>query len=293
MTKVEMLYPQGYCAGVKNAIAIAKESSEKYKGSPIFVMGYLVHNKEVINSLEQYGVKTLYAPDGNYEEMIKGLPDNSVIIFPAHGHEEKYDQIASQKNLIILDAVCPKVKQNENIIKNEIKNNHQVIYIGIGNHPETTASLSINGNVILFDINKEFNYSLVRDKQPLVVNQTTLNYLELDKIHAEIKTRIPEARFQNEICNSTRKRQETITNLPIDVDMIVIVGDLASSNTNRLLEIAKSSHPNATSVLVSNVGQLNKEIIVNKKHIVISSGASTPIETINMIYFEIVDAFAK
>lgn len=293
MTKVEMLYPQGYCAGVKNAIAIAKESSEKYKGSPIFVMGYLVHNKEVINSLEQYGVKTLYAVDGNYEEMIKGLPDNSVIIFPAHGHEEKYDQIASQKNLIILDAVCPKVKQNENIIKNEIKNNHQVIYIGIGNHPETTASLSINENVILFDIKKEFNYSLISDKQPLVVNQTTLNYLELDKIHAEIKARIPEARFQNEICNSTRKRQETITNLSVDVDMIVIVGDLASSNTNRLLEIAKSSHPNATSVLVSNVGQLNKEIIVNKKHIVISSGASTPIETINMIYFEIVDAFAK
>ena len=88
-------------------------------------------------------------------------------------------------------------------------------------------------------------------------------------------------------------RQERIANLPNDVDLIVIVGDTASSNTNRLLEIAKKSHPNADSYLINNVGQLDKEKVRTKKHIVISSGASTPSETINMIYAYIVNCFSK
>lgn len=293
MTKVEMLYPQGYCAGVKNAINIAKSSRENYPNNPIYILGYLVHNKQVTDSFEQLDIKTLYSNNGDYTDIIKELEDDTVIIFPAHGHDEKYDEIAKDKGLIILDAVCPKVKQNSSIIKKELNEGHQVIYIGIGKHPETAASLSLGDNVLLFDIYKEFDYSSIKDDSPLVINQTTLNYLELTNVHNDIKNHIPNARFQNEICNSTRTRQERIVNLDEDVDMIVIVGDKASSNTNRLVEIAKSSHPNARCLLVSNINQLDKNEIVNKKHIVISSGASTPTETINMIYEEIINSFAK
>ena len=290
MTKVEMIYPQGYCAGVKNAISTAKESKNRYPNKEIYILGRLVHNQIVINALDKMGISTI---TDDFDNALKQIPEGSVVIFPAHGHDEKYDQIAESKNLIVLDAVCFKVKQNASIIKEHIKLGHQVIYIGIKNHPETTACLSIDKNVLLYDINKEFDFDQVKDETPLVINQTTLNYQDLANIHDSLKKHYPNAIIQNEICNATRKRQEAIVNLPDDVDLIVIVGDKTSSNTNRLLEIAKSSHPQAESYLVSNVGELDKNSVINKKHIVISSGASTPTETINMIYEEIVNTFAK
>ena len=290
MTKVEMIYPQGYCAGVKNAISVAKESKNQYPDKNIFILGNLVHNQIVIKALEKMGISTI---PGDFENALNNLPENSVVIFPAHGHDEKYDQIAKDKGLIILDAVCFKVKQNAAIIKDYVSKGHQVIYIGIDKHPETVACLSIDKKVRLYDINKEFDFTQITDDAPLVINQTTLNILEIAHIHDAIKSHFNNAVIQNEICNSTRKRQEAIVNLPDDVDLIVIVGDKASSNTNRLLEIAKASHPKAESYLVSNVGELDKNTVINKNHIAISSGASTPTETINMVYEEIVNSFAK
>ena len=290
MTKVEMIYPQGYCAGVKNAISVAKQSKNQYPDKNIFILGNLVHNQIVIKALEKMGISTI---PGDFENALNSLPANSVVIFPAHGHDEKYDQIAKDKGLIILDAVCFKVKQNAAIIKDYVSKGHQVIYIGIDKHPETVACLSIDKNVRLYDINKEFDFSQITDDAPLVINQTTLNILEIAHIHDAIKSHFNNAIIQNEICNSTRKRQEAIVNLPDDVDLIVIVGDKASSNTNRLLEIAKASHPKAESYLVSNVGELDKNTVINKNHIAISSGASTPTETIKMVYEEIVNSFAK
>lgn len=293
MIKVEMLYPQGYCAGVKNAIAIAKKTRDEYPHSPIFIVGYLVHNKQVIETLESLNIHTLYDKNGDYSSLLSNLDKSSHIIFPAHGHDEFYDNLAKSKQLFVTDAVCPKVKSNADLIKKEILNNHQVIYIGISKHPETAAALSISKNIKLFDMNNPSLDLDISDFSPLVVNQTTLNYLELAKIHEQIKNKYPLARFQNEICNSTRKRQEAISMLPKSVDCIIVVGDNASSNTNRLLEIAKTTQPQADSYLINNVEQMSKAFFENKKHIVISSGASTPTETINMIYAYIVNSFAK
>lgn len=293
MVIVENLSPKGYCAGVKYAIALALKSKEENPTKDVYVFGRLVHNNEVINFLESKGIKTLIFEKKNAVQTIRNLPKKSILVFPAHGHNEALDLIAKENDIEIVDAVCPKVKQNNSIIKNEIKNGHQVIFLGISNHPETDASISIDENVILFDVNKEFDYSKVSDNSPLIVNQTTLNYVELSKMHEEIKKHLPNGRIQNEICNSTRIRQENIVNLKDDVDLILIVGDPLSSNTNRLLDVSKQFHRNIESKLISNVGQISKEEIINKKHIVISSGASTPIETINMIYSYIVNCFSK
>ena len=172
MTKVEMIYPQGYCAGVKNAISVAKESKDQYPDKNIFILGNLVHNQIVIKTLEKMGISTI---PGDFENALNNLPANSVVIFPAHGHDEKYDRIAKDKGLIILDAVCFKVKQNAAIIKDYVSKGHQVIYIGIDKHPETVACLSIDKKVRLYDINKEFDFSQITDDAPLVINQTTLN----------------------------------------------------------------------------------------------------------------------
>ena len=136
----------------------------------------------------------------------------------------------------------------------------------------------------MYDIKKDFDFKQISDNSPLVVNQTTLNFLDLKKIHENIVESIPNARITNEICAATRTRQQAIIDLPNDVDLIVVVGDKKSSNSNRLLEIARESHPNASSILVSDVSEFDTNILVNKNHVAISSGASTPLESINAIY---------
>ena len=274
--KVEILKPAAYCAGVNNAIKIALSAKENNPNKEVYVLGMLVHNNYVVNHLEEKGIKTIFD--------IQDIPNGSVVVFTAHGHKKVLDDIAKSKNLIVYDAVCPKVLHNIKLIEENIAKGHQIIYIGQQGHPEAEACLSLSNKVILFSKNVLKNYQLISDDSPLVINQTTLNYLEIKDIHQAILESFPHARIANEICASTRLRQETICNIAGDVDLIIVVGDVNSSNTRRLLEISKQCHPNIDSVMVSNEKELNLELLKNKNHIVISSGASTPLEIIDAVY---------
>lgn len=280
--KVTLLSPKGYCAGVTNAIKIAYQVKSVNKDRPVYILGMLVHNQIVIDELEKAGIKTLHRNSISDEALLESLDDGSVVIFSAHGHKKQLDELAKEKHFIIYDATCPKVKRNLDIIEEEIKNNHQVIYIGHKDHPEALAALSLDEKVFFYDIKSSFNYKQVKDKSPLVINQTTLNTKELKEIYIDIIVNKPKARIANEICATTRLRQEALINLNEDIDLIVIIGDRASSNTNRLLEIAKSSHPNVTSILISNLEEI-KKIDLPYHHVAVASGASTPSEEIDKI----------
>ena len=274
---VKILEPRGYCAGVNNAILIAIKAKQEHPHQDVYVLGMLVHNNQVVQSLENKGIMTAYD--------IKDIPDGSVIVFTAHGHDKKLDEIAKEKGLIIYDAVCPKVRSNIQLMEKETSNGHQIIYIGLSNHPETIGAISTSKDVILYDVKTGIDFSLIHDESPLVINQTTLNVLELEDIQQDILNHLPKARVSNEICSSTRRRQQAITELKEDeVDLIIVVGDKKSSNSTRLYEVARQSHPNIESVMISSLEDLNKEALNNKKHIVISSGASVPNETIDAIY---------
>ena len=277
--KVEILEPKGYCSGVSHAIKMASNAKEEHPDLHIFVLGMLVHNDFVIQKLEEHGIHTVYQLDD--------IPEGQVIIFTAHGHEEKLDELALAKNLIVYDAICPIVKKNIALIKKELETHHQIIYIGLPPHPETIAASSISEDVLIYPVHGEFDFKCVKDDSPLVVNQTTLNILELDDIYKDIRKNVPSARIADEICFSTRKRQEAIKQLDNDIDCIVVIGDKKSSNSTRLLEIAKMSHPQIASYMVSNVDELDLGLLRNKKHIVLASGASVAIETIDAIYNKI------
>lgn len=274
--KVEILNPKAYCAGVSNAIAIAHKAKKENPDKEVYVLGMLVHNNFVVSHLASVGIKTSF--DIHY------IPDGSVIVFTAHGHKEELDDIAKSKNLIVYDSVCPKVLHNINLIKESLKQGHQIIYIGQEGHPEAEACLSLSEKVILFHKNILKNYQLISDESPLIINQTTLNILDIKDIHNDLLKVFPKARIADEICPSTRLRQEAIQNLPKDVDLIIVVGDVNSSNTRRLLEIAKQTHPSTASVMISEAKELDEELLENKNHIVISSGASTPNEIIDEVY---------
>lgn len=279
--KVEILEPKGYCAGVNHAIELAFQARKDNPDKKVFVLGMLVHNNFVVKELEDANIKCI--------DDINKIPNDEVIVFSAHGHNEEFDSTAKSKNLIIYDAICPKVLRNIQIIKNDLSKGHQIIYIGKEGHPEANACLSLSKKVILFNKNVLKNNYLIIDESPLIINQTTLNILEIKGIHNEILKVIPKARIANEICNATRLRQEAIKELNDDVDGIIVVGDKASSNTLRLLEIAKATHPNIESIMISDNSELKDEFLENKNHIVISSGASTPEKIINVIYKRILD----
>lgn len=279
--KVEILKPKAYCAGVSNAIKLAYKAREENKDKKVFVLGMLVHNNFVVEHLKKKDI--LVALD------INDIPDGEVVIFSAHGHKREYDAIAKKKNLIVYDSVCPKVLSNIKLIEENLEKGHYIIYIGQKGHPEAEACLSLNNKVILYTENLLKNYHLENDEEPLVINQTTLSILDIKGIHEAILKAIPKARIANEICGSTRLRQEALLSLPDDVDFIVVVGDNNSSNTKRLLEVAKASHPNVESVMISEAKELDEKVFANKNHIVISSGASTPEDIIDAVYNKIVN----
>ena len=277
--KVEILNPKGYCAGVSHAISMAVTVKKENPDKGVYVLGMLVHNNFVVKELEQLGIKSV--------NNINDIPDGEIVIFSAHGHKEELDEIAKSKNLVIVDSVCPKVLTNIKLIKENLLSGHQIIYIGQEGHPEAEACLSLSKKVILYSKNVLKNYQLLFDESPLVINQTTLNILDISDIHQEILRAIPKARIANEICGSTRLRQEAIQQIEKDVDLIIVVGDNKSSNTRRLLEVAKQTHPNVESLMISSASELADSVWQNKNHIVISSGASTPLEIINEVYSKI------
>lgn len=279
--KVEILKPVGYCAGVQNAINVAYIAKQENPDKDVYVLGMLVHNNFVVNQLNKKGIHTTFD--------LKEIPSGSVIIFSAHGHKKEFDVIAKEKELIVYDAICPKVLSNIELIKKNLSEGHEIIYIGQKGHPEAEACLSLSKKVILFSKNVLKNYQSIQDDSPLVINQTTLNILDIKDIHEEILRVLPHARIADEICGATRLRQEAIKNVSSDVDLIVVVGDVNSSNTRRLLEIAKQIHPQVMSTMISSADELEESLLQNKNHIVISSGASTPNEIIDAVYNKIIN----
>ena len=280
--KINKIEPQGYCGGVINAINMAYKAKKDNPNKDIYVLGALVHNQTVIDDLEKTGIKTI--EDKEVDSTLDRLPSGTIVIFTAHGHDEKLERKAKEKGLIIYDATCPKVINNANKIKQELSAGHQVIYIGQSGHKETEAVLSISKNISLYDIKLLFNYYLITDVSPFVINQTTLNFMELKSIHKDILSHIPKARIADEVCVASRQRQEAILRIKNDVDLIVIVGDKTSSNTMKLYDIAKSKHPNATTLFVHDLNALKKHDLKGNKKAAISSGASTPSYVVDEIF---------
>ena len=233
--------PSGYCHGVENAIKKAFLFKKENKDLDVYVLGNIVHNEEVTLELKNNGIYSLDNKFMSNEEKILSIKDGSGLIFSAHGHDEKLELIAKKKNLKILDATCPIVNLAHNHIKKALSEGFEVIYIGKKNHPEAAAALSLDKEKIhLYEINKDFNLDKFINKKIFVTNQTTFSILEIENVFNKIKKVLPNAKFEDEICNATKLRQKAIFNLPDDVDIVFVIGGKESSNTNKLYDIAKS-----------------------------------------------------
>lgn len=274
---VEILKESGYCFGVKNAIEMTKDIKKKHKNQNVYVLGMLVHNENVINELTGLGIITIDVKPEHYEESINQLKENDVLIFTAHGHDEKLDKIAKNKNIIVYDAICPMVKKNKDLIKNAIKENKKVIYIGKKDHPEAIGALSIDkSNILLYTDKLLVNNLLDLKQQYYVINQTTLNYGVIEEIFTKLKDNFPNISLQNEVCSVTRIRQKSIINLDEKFDCLLVVGSYKSSNTTKLFELAKQHCLNTETYLIDDLNKLDKIDFSIFENIAITGGTSTP-----------------
>ena len=236
-----------------------------------------MHNEEVNETLKALGVKTIKNTDNPLEQLKKFTKDD-IVIFTAHGHPKEYEEVLNRNGVTFVDATCIKVRQCFDVIRDA----NEVIYIGKNNHPETKAALTMNKNAHFYDIKASFDYSVVKSPNPLVINQTTLSFLELKEIHEDIKKHIPGAIIHDEICNATLLRQKAIQELDKSFDTLIIVGSKKSSNTLKLYEVAISIHQDKNIYFVENLEMLQK-LNIKFTNVAIASGTSTPNETINSV----------
>lgn len=280
--KVEVLEPSGYCAGVEHAMDIAIKTKKQNPSKNVVVLGMLVHNQDSLKELEKHGIKTIYKQNCSYEQLIDEINEPSIVVLTAHGHAKIVEEKLIKKGHTVVDATCPFVKQSFVSILKAINDNKEVLYIGVKNHPEAIAALSLSKDVHLVDvkepvIERGFNKSL------LVISQTTLSRFEVEKINEQIKVVYPNAEFLDGICNASTKRQEALMNLSKNVDLIYVVGGLNSNNSKTLFNLAKKLYPNTQVRLIQNADDINKKDLIGLSHVVVSSGASTPKEVINEI----------
>lgn len=270
--EIKRVVPSGYCKGVVNAINIVKKTKEQYPNENIYILGMIVHNSYVSKQMEDLGVITLEDPNLSKEELLDTI-DKGVVIFTAHGISDKIKQKALDKGLICVDASCVDVLKNKDLIKSYLDKGYDVVYFGKKKHPEAEAILSLSNNIHLVSNISDIDNLNISNDNLFITNQTTMSYLEVEDMLKLIKDKYPTCIIQKEICNATSSRQLAITNIK-DGDVLYVVGDVKSNNTNKLKEIGSKYFKKV--FLISNYKEINKKDLVNENKIYVTAGASTP-----------------
>lgn len=271
---VKKITPRGFCKGVYNAVNIVKKSLEDQTlPRPIYVLGFIVHNKSVVEELKELGAITLDDPLTSRLDLIKDITQGTIIL-SAHGTDEAVKERILNNGLTLIDATCNDVYKTHDSIKEYLEKGYNIIYIGKMNHPETNASLSISPKVTLVETIEDLN-NITISEPIFVTNQTTFSINDITPIHNKIKELYQEVIITEEICNATRFRQNAIIEGNKDVDFCYIVGDPRSNNSKNLVKISIET-TNTPTKLIESVKDIDLKDLLGVKTISVSSGASTP-----------------
>ncbi len=263
----------GFCFGIQEAIKIAEERIEKSNGSKIYILGMLVHNKEVMNALKQKDIEIVE------ENEIDTLKRGDIVVVRAHGTTKLIYEQLEKKGVVIYDAACVFVKKSRKVISEMEEKGYETIFIGDKNHPEVVGIVSYAKNVNIFsDIEELKKFNPEKDKKYFVLAQTTLNknlFLEIKNYLLENYEKIE---FADTICGATYERQIAVEKLAREVEVLLVVGGYNSSNTKKLYNIGKEINNNT--YLIEPKEELKAEWLLNKEKIGITDGASTPEKSI-------------
>jgi 4-hydroxy-3-methylbut-2-enyl diphosphate reductase len=270
--KILLSAPRGFCAGVERAIEIVEKSIKKY-GAPVYVRHEIVHNKFVVDDLKMKGAI--------FVEELEEIQDRSrPVIFSAHGVPKQIPDDAKNYKMSYIDATCPLVSKVHREAENLNKAGYHIILIGHQNHPEVVGTMGQlpHGSIDLIQNEDEAkNYKTKEDKKIAFVTQTTLSVDDTKEIIKILKKKFPKIRepFKEDICYATTNRQMAVKNIAKMCDMFFVIGSRNSSNSVRLVEVAKKSGC-TNSQLIHSKSIIPYEEIKNSNTIGISSGASAP-----------------
>jgi len=265
--------PRGFCAGVDRAIAIVERALELF-GDPIYVRHEVVHNKYVVDCLRDKGAV--------FVEELSEIPDDSTVIFSAHGVSRAVKLEAKQRGLKVFDATCPLVTKVHMEVTRFSKEGMECILIGHDGHPEVEGTmgqfdLAAGGRMYLVETVADVASLEIRDVEHLsYVTQTTLSMDDTAAIIDALRDRFPNINGpkKDDICYATQNRQDAVKQMAVACDVLFVVGSPNSSNSNRLKEVAERLGTPA--YLIDNETQIKKEWLESKNRVGLTAGASAP-----------------
>ncbi|MCL1630400.1 4-hydroxy-3-methylbut-2-enyl diphosphate reductase [Sporolactobacillus sp. CPB3-1] len=274
--KVIKVSPRGYCYGVVDALVIARQAAMNQDlPRPIYILGMIVHNHHVTEALKNDEVITLDIKGKKRIDLLKEI-DHGTVIFTAHGVSPEVRALAEEKGLTVIDATCPDVTKTHTLIKEKRKSGYEIIYIGKKGHPEPEGAVGVApGHVHLVETIDDVDRLHLETDKVLITNQTTMSQWDVQDIMKYIKTRYPQAENYNEICRATQTRQEAVAEQAKDADLLIVVGDPRSNNSNRLAQVAQEI-AHTRSYRIADLSELQLEWLDGVKVVAVTAGASTP-----------------
>ena len=271
--EIVLANPRGFCAGVDRAIAIVNRALECFH-PPIYVRHEVVHNKFVVDDLRQRGAV--------FVDELDQVPDDSIVIFSAHGVSKSVQQEADRRGLKVFDATCPLVTKVHIEVTKYAREGTEAILIGHEGHPEVEGTMgqydkSGGGKIYLVEDEEDVEALVVEHPEKVAfVTQTTLSIDDTAKVIDALRTKFPKIQGprKDDICYATQNRQDAVRNLAEKCDVVLVVGSPNSSNSNRLRELAERMGKSA--YLVDNADELEKDWFKPDSKIGVTAGASAP-----------------
>ena len=261
--KVVIAKDAGYCFGVRDAVNMAYDASEK--NGEVYMLGDIVHNENVVSDLKKNGTKVI--------DSLDDVPADKPILFRAHGTVNKLWDDAKNKKMNIIDATCPLVHEIHSEVKKLAKDKRQIIVIGDHGHDEVVAIADQVPSTIVIS-SKEEAQKLKKFKKAGVVSQSTQMIENVQEIINILMTKIFDLHFVNTICYPTKRNHEQIKELANCLDLMIIIGSFTSANSKRLTELAKQRNKNTYQVTCAE--DLDVKWFKSIESVGISAGASTP-----------------
>ena len=273
--KIKIARHYGLCGGVKRALNIVEEALKECNGEILYIFHEIVHNTFVINELKKKNII--------FTDSLDSVPDGAKIVFSAHGVSRAVEDKSREKNLRIFDATCLLVKKNHDIVAQAFAEKKRVVFIGIKSHPECIGTIGRvdDGYCLVVENEDDIKNMPDIDGEVVSLSQTTLAIDDTEKIRKSLSRKYPQIKHENGICSSTSLRQQSVRELAMECDLILVIGSKTSSNSCRLLQIAKNCGSEAK--LVDSVEDIKDFDFSGVSCAGITAGASTPQEQIDEI----------
>lgn len=271
--KLNLANPRGFCAGVDRAIAIVNRALEIF-GAPIYVRHEVVHNRYVVEDLRQRGAV--------FVEELHEVPDDSIVIFSAHGVSQSVRQEADRRSLKVFDATCPLVTKVHMEVAQYSKKGRECVLIGHKGHPEVEGTMGQydhknGGDIYLVENEQQVaGLDVVHPESLAFVTQTTLSMDDTAVVIDALRQRFPAIHGprKDDICYATQNRQDAVKSLAIDSELVLVVGSPSSSNSNRLRELAERK--GSAAYLIDAAEDIDEDWLKNVQSVGVTAGASAP-----------------